>query len=317
MSHNKKQEHYVSRVHLRMFADASTGKAYIVDTNFRELRYANIENYASERYFYDVDFSKLLEKAQAHFSLSEIPSEIIDFAKTADKQYVENYFGKEMEGKLFIYFKRIFSKYTLSIPEKRFELAAFDANDKSMMSIYLVNQFLRTRNFRDKLNTMHETYIKGECARELNGKIDSRFLESVSITIDDKSALKNFHASFMFDDEEMIRLCKLLCHKIWYIAVTVPENQFHLSDNPVVIDDYYTLLGCSFGSSRVIFPISPMIALVLDDVRVRPETVAFENGFIDVDGSFVTRCNNLQKSQCSRYIFSNKKPPEYADYNSK
>lgn len=89
-----KKEHYVPQCYLNMFAN-KIGKKYkffVFDKYKNEVRFGNVEDYASEHFFYDVSFKKILEMEMAENHNFEIPLKQKQLADKVEEQYLEHFF---------------------------------------------------------------------------------------------------------------------------------------------------------------------------------------------------------------------------------
>lgn len=74
----KIKEHYVPQCYLNAFANkmGKNYKFFVFDKYENEVRSENVLDYASERFFYDINFKKLLEMKKAENPDCEIRSSL-------------------------------------------------------------------------------------------------------------------------------------------------------------------------------------------------------------------------------------------------
>lgn len=73
------------------------GKTYrfnIFDKEKIQIRPGNVEDYASERYFYDVDFEQLRKKAEEKDPNFKIDPEMEKLMQEIDTQHIEHFLQK-------------------------------------------------------------------------------------------------------------------------------------------------------------------------------------------------------------------------------
>ena len=100
-----KQEHYVPRTYLHYFANKK--KFFVFDKAKAEIRPGNIEDYACERYFYDVDFDSIRYDQKKEHQNFEFPESIKESIKVMDEQHIEHFYGNTVETTLFAPIKKI------------------------------------------------------------------------------------------------------------------------------------------------------------------------------------------------------------------
>ena len=85
---NVKKQHYVPQRYLPAFATRKSPskpyKFFIYDKELDKTRNGNVEDYASERYFYDIDFEKIKEDVIKKDPNFKIDPEIQELQKEAD-----------------------------------------------------------------------------------------------------------------------------------------------------------------------------------------------------------------------------------------
>lgn len=185
-----KNQHYVPQRYLRKFADTQKKKNKniyrfnIFDKEKQESREKqNVENYASERYFYDVDFNKLLEEAKSEGITIE--EEIENLTNQVDKQYLENVFATKVETTMYNPFDNIITKYTLTPPNVYKNVEVVPEKEKATIAYYLAIQFVRTKEYREKIIQMYEKGTKLLLRKRFKEEIDFDFLDSLEIKLKD------------------------------------------------------------------------------------------------------------------------------------
>lgn len=98
---NVKKQHYVPQRYLHAFATRKSPskpyKFFIYDKELDKTRNGNVEDYASERYFYDIDFEKIKEDVIKKDPNFKIDPEIQELQKEADPhpQKTGNYYFRK------------------------------------------------------------------------------------------------------------------------------------------------------------------------------------------------------------------------------
>lgn len=303
-----KNQHYVPQRYLRKFAVTQKKKKKniyrfnILDKEKQELREKqNVENYASERYFYDVDFNELLEEAESEGI--NIDDEIRDLTNKVDKQHMENVFATKVETTMFDPFEKIITKYTLTPANMYTKVQVVPEEDKATIAYYLAFQFVRTKEYREKIIQMYEKGTKLLLRKGLKGEIDSEFLDSLEIKMKEKR-INLIHNEQLIDTELLESFAKIFLKHIWIFAVNETENSFYTSDNPLVLYGHEEHQGIGSKGVEIIFPITPKLALVMREVEHFHRDLPLYNRFINIPEEYINFYNELQVFQSYKYIFS-------------
>lgn len=96
MTKEKKKQHFVPRCYLERWAVPGEYQVYVFNKELNKSYLASIKNVASERYFYDIDFTGIFtEDDLKRLGLPECDPKHLD-----DGQYIENYLANVVEGDL-------------------------------------------------------------------------------------------------------------------------------------------------------------------------------------------------------------------------
>ncbi|WP_100334124.1 DUF4238 domain-containing protein [Bacillus alkalisoli] len=303
-----KNQHYVPQRYLRKFAVAqkkinkNNYRFNIFDKEKQESREnQNVENYASERYFYDVDFHKLLEEAKAEGITIE--DGIEDLTDKVDKQHLENVFATKVETTMFDPFENIITKYTLTPANMYTKVQVVPEEDKAIIAYYLAIQFVRTKEYREKIIQMYEKGTKLLLRKGLKNEIDSEFLESLEIKLKE-NRINLIHNEQLIDTELLESFAQVFLKHIWIFAVNETENLFYTSDNPLVFYGHKEHQGLGSKGVEIIFPITPKLALVMREVEHFQRDIPLYNRFIHIPKEYINFYNELQVIQSYKYIFS-------------
>lgn len=325
-----KNQHYVPQRYLRKFADTQKKKNKniyrfnIFDKEKQESREKqNVENYASERYFYDVDFNKLLEEAKSEGITIE--EEIENLTNQVDKQYLENVFATKVETRMYNPFDNIITKYTLTPPNVYKNVEVVPEKEKATIAYYLAIQFVRTKEYREKIIQMYEKGTKLLLRKRFKEEIDFDFLDSLEIKLKDYK-INLIHNEQLLDTDLLESFAKIFLNHIWIFAVNETDTLFYTSDNPLVFYGHEGNHGISSKGVEIIFPITPKLALVMREVEYFNTELPLYNKFVHIPEEYVKFYNELQIGQSYKYVFSKdknfslalemmKKNPELKDIN--
>lgn len=308
MAKSVKNEHYVPRRYLRHFANEN--KFYVFDKEKEQIRPGSVEDYASERYFYDVDFESL--KAD---KLKEDPDFVFDpeiekIMKEIDEQHIENWFGENVETWLFDPIDSIISTFTMSNPEKLNTIEALSEKDMNYLSLYISIQLIRSKEFRKHIVEMNEKIPLLLMKKMALQKKDSQQLEilnSIKLKVKNKNYEKLLHAQFLMNEEFVLQIAERLRSKIWVIAYNTSATNLITSDNPVVRYGHLGIHGLNSKGIEIMFPISTKLIICIRD----PEFFWFDldahKHFVKLTKDEVEFYNSFQVLQSYRYVFSKTK----------
>lgn len=303
-----KNQHYVPQCYLRYFAETihkknkSISTFNIFDKKKIEIRKKqNIKNYASERFFYDVDFELLKREAEAEGI--EIPQKYIELINKVDKQEIEHVFATKVETTMFNPIAEVVAKYTMTQKSAYSNIYVIPENKRVMVSYYLTLQYLRTKEFREKMLQMYERGATHIIKKSLIGKVDKDFLNEMKLKLKE-NRINLYHNQILLDTKTIEEISLILLGHIWFVAVNETKTKFYTSDNPLVLNGHLGNNGLKSKGIEIIFPITPKLALVMRDREYFSNDLRLYNRFVHVNEEYVKYCNELQVYQSYRYIFS-------------
>ena len=303
-----KNEHYVPRRYLRHFA--SENRFYVFDKEKEQIRAGSVEDYASERYFYDVDFESL--KAD---KLKEDPDFVFDpeiekIMKEIDEQHIENWFGKNVETWLFDPIDSIISTFIMSNPKKLNTIEALSEKNMDYLSLYISIQLIRSKEFRNYIVEMNEKIpllLMKKMALQKKDSQQLKFLNSIKLKVKNKNYEKLLHAEFLMNEEFVLQIAKRLRSKIWVIAYNTSDTNLITSDNPVVRYGRLGEHGLNSKGIEIMFPISTKLIICIRD----PEFFWYDSDvhkhFVKLTKDEIEYYNSFQVLQSYRYVFSKQK----------
>ena len=303
-----KNEHYVPRRYLGHFANNK--KFFVFDKATEQVRPGSIENYASERYFYEVDFEAL--KAD---KLKEDPDFIFDpeiekIMKEVDEQHIEKWFGSNVETWLFDPIEFIISTFTMTNPEKLNSIEVLSEKNLDFLSLYISIQLIRSKEFRKHIVEIYEReplLMMKKMALQKKDYEQLKALENISLKLKNKNHEKLLHAQFIMNEEISYHIAEMLRNKIWIIGYNTSDIDFITSDNPVVRYGRLKKHGLNSKGIEIMFPISPKLIICIQDPEYFVLHGSSHKHFIKLTRKEVEFYNSFQVLQSYRYIFSKKK----------
>ncbi|MDY2595827.1 MAG: DUF4238 domain-containing protein [Oliverpabstia sp.] len=302
-----KNEHYVPRRYLRHFANNK--KFFVYDKEQRKNRPGSIEDYASERYFYDVDFEALKQEKLEQDPDFQFDPEIEKFMKEVDEQYIEKWFAENVETWLFDPIDKIITKFVMSNPSTLTVQEVLDDLELNSLALYMAIQIVRSKEFRNYIVEMNERFpllMAKKIAQQNQDKELLEFLDTIKLQVKNKNHKKLLHAQALMDEEMVTQIAERLRAKIWVIGFNRTDVDLITSDSPVVRFGRLGQHGLNSKGIEIFFPITPQLIICLRD----PEFFWFDeeshNHFVEVNEEEVKYYNSFQVLQSYRYIFGKK-----------
>lgn len=304
MAEKVKKEHYVPRRYLKYFSENNRFSVY--DKEKGQVRPGNIEDYACEQYFYDVDFEALKQEKLKQDPEFVIDPEIEAMMAQVDEQHIEHWFAENVETWLFDPIEKIITAYTMSNPAKIKEIEVLDEFNMDCLALYLAVQTVRTKEFREHIVEVNERLPKLLMLKKAihDGNTEfQEYLDSIEFKIKDNNYKKLLHAQFIMDEEAMANMAERFRDKIWVVGYNRTNQPFFTSDNPII---RYGRLGQHGFNSRgieVVFPITTRLLLILRDIDYFWFDQEDHNHFVELSEEEVEYYNSFQVLQSYRYIF--------------
>lgn len=309
-----KKEHYVPQCYLRNFR--ITGEDYkinVFDKKKPEVRiFQNIEDVASERYFYDIKIDKILEELpeSERDKLIAQMGDQYEFYKNDDKQHIEKFFSKIIEGNYSNVLKSIIEKAEGSNAWCIKNCFCMSQQEKEIMALFISLQFWRTKKQREMLKEGLTKISKTLLCKIYNveyGDTDGKISEDDIETAIGKESMKLQHAKFMFDKDRIKEFTQIFQNHLWVIYINRTKVPFWTSDSPIVLNNG---TGIASKGIEIIFPLSDKVALGMYDRKMYSEI--FSEIFTRDDRIYielkkeeiVLDYNKLQVSECYRCVYS-------------
>ncbi len=302
-----KNEHYVPQCYLNIFAN-KMGKEYkffIFDKYKNEVRSGNVADYASEHYFYDVNFDKLFEMEKAENPDCEISMRQEQYANKVDEQYLEHFFSKYVEGVLFKAVSRIQTTFLLSNPKTLYEIRVFPDEQMEQIATYLMFQILRTKEERKLYNNLEEKEAK--VLASFMGTIQGidNLADKVEVVWKSKEHKRLLHFQMLMDKELQDAAFAAMMNMIWIVGVNQTDMPFYTSDTAAIRKGYEGVSGFACRGLEITFPITPKLVLILREPEYFHKDVHLHNRFFRLSQSHVEYINELQVTRSYRYTFCN------------
>jgi len=228
-----KNQHYVPRFYLKNFCKKHEQIA-VFDKVTQKSYYTSISNVANEKYFYD--------------------DEKVDEA-TQVNQFLEKYFHP-LENRISVLLKDLIESFGKN------EFICLDQDSRIDLSLYLIYQFARTKEYREQLNQTIKTFtqkVADEFVKQQGGNP-----EDFEIVTDDKI----LHVEMLLNEDTIDKFVEIIYNHIWIFLVNESNLNFITSDHPFVKKKNIHHPIRSFNGLRspgieIAFPLTPKYCLLI------------------------------------------------------
>jgi len=319
-----KKEHYVPRCYLKNFV-LENDRIKIFDRFKMQVREQRIMDVAMENYFYDINFDKLIQRAE-NDEQEKIKADLQgilgtdkweDVIEQLDEKHIEKEFFSQLEG--------IYSELLQIIIDKSHNgnnwvmenCCAFSEIEKSFMSIFIAIQIIRTKSFRDTLgDIINKTYQTLAYKSQMYDE-DALPKEAFECEVD-SDFVKLQHSGLILDEEMAVGIAETLCNHIWVMYVNKTEYPFYTSDNPIATiphkhDKYMSYGGLNSEGVEIVFPISPNLLLAMYEKNTYEKMFTDRKFVVLTSKDEIDYFNRQQVYQSYRCIFSGKNNFELAE----
>lgn len=318
-----KKEHYVPRCYLKNFALENT-KIKIFDKFKMQTREQRIMEVAMENYFYDLDFSELIQKAELDEN-KKLKNDLKNIMHIDNWEYIKNGLDKKfIEKKYFAPLEQTYSDLLETFIYKSHDGNNWVINnckicsetEKRNMALFIAIQITRTKSYRENLNSSLSQFHQAlEHKLQIKNK-NSPLKELFKPKIDD-DYVKSLHSMIILDVDNTIKSADILDNHVWVIYVNKTDTPFYTSDNPVVTiphkkDKYLSYSGLASEGVEVAFPISPQLMLAMYDKKMHENNIQDRQFIALTDKNYIEYYNRQQVLQSYRCVFSVKNNFELA-----
>lgn len=306
-----KKEHYVPRCYLKNFI-LENDKVKVFDKFKLQQREQRIMDIAMENYFYDIKIDELVQKAEKE-EQEKIKSDLLqiagvdkweDFLNIVDTKYIEKEFYCKLEDIYSILLTRIIQKSYNGNDWVIKNCNAFSDTEKTMMSLFIAIQIIRTKSFRNNINDIITKTYQTLAYKSQMSDEDALPKEAFECTVS-PDFVKLQHSSMILNDDIAIKMAETLYNHIWIMYVNKTDYPFYTSDNPVVTiphkrDKYISYGGFNSEGVEVAFPISSNLLLAMY------EKTYYEKFLTDGRFMALTSKDDIDYYNCQQVLHSNR-----------
>lgn len=299
MAQKTKKQHYVPQFYLNAWRCSPKHQIYVYDKEQDSVRVNNIQDVASERYFYDIDptaFFKpdYLETLHRHGFLMD---------ETKCAQILERAFADELEKPFSNQINSILDTVSKITPWYYRNCYFISEEDKQDFAAYLAIQFVRTKQIR---NGIHES---AECLTQ--AMRDMGFPESkIAEYAATKESSKGIHLQMILDAKNLAELTLCFSRLTWMLGINRTKDKLFTSDTPIVTrahvyDPIRSMDGVASRGVEVFFPLSPEVILIMFDGSFHSQYLPFERKYIEIQNSEeINGYNWALAARAGRFVFS-------------
>lgn len=280
-----KNQHYVPQFLLKRFSDNDDGKINVYDkSKDKELLNQSTENFASGKYYYDINNDVLKENLDLFFEISkgQYSEKQIEDIKAND-QLIENMFSRS-EYETSKYLKKIDNDFSV----------VNHSDFKIIFYIFVRDLAVRTDAYRKQIQLITDKSI------EIARKFKASSIDGYDIALGSKEIAKRKQLNSLISLPELIRDGNIFLNNyVFYIGINNTKTPFIISDAPSI--------QVLIGANDICFPISPTLAIMMRTVETKLFTkdVPNKDGIIDLSEQSVLIYNTFQFVQAKRFVFGN------------
>lgn len=232
---------------------------------------------AMENYFYDIDFTELINQAE---NSETIKSDLINIVEGNSWDDVLVHLDpKHMEKSFLAPLEKVYSELLKLLIEKSYggnkwiieNCRCCSENEKLLMSFFIAIQLIRTKHFRETVSdtiekTLQALINKGLIYNSVQGEEHSEI-----VVESNKDFVKLQHSQMMLDAETTINIAETLNDHIWVMYIIRDNDKvFYTSDNPIariphIKNQYISYSGLKSKGIEILFPVTPKMLLGMYD----------------------------------------------------
>ena len=281
-----KNQHYIPQFYLKRFGQ--NGKIDVYDIkNKKFIPNSNVSNFASKRFFYDIDTNKLDSELSILKKIYNVPDDDPNYKRILDNpQFIEETLSK-VESNMSNYLDKIENDFSLITNE----------DFLSTFFIFIRTVSIRTSGYREtleKITTQTTNWLKTlgitECSNyPLNIPPDELAkIEQLKYII---SIPQTFKKSIDFFNNYNI-----------YIGINHSDLGFIISNEPFI--------SFELGFNDICFPINPNLSIIMQVKNVDENYLICKKkpnckNIINLDVHDIVKYNIFQNHLISKYLFGN------------
>ena len=300
MAKEKKKQHYVPQCYLENWTSNDSKQVYAFDKMAKRSFCTNTSNIAAERYFYDIDFSKVLSEEEKQ----KFVSDDIDLEKLSDEQYIENYLANSIEGE----FKTIINSIVNRVCNMNaWEVAncfGIDQQNKAKLSWHLSVLTMRGIDVRSGL------LDTSDCLEQIFTDMGASEQTIKKYSLRD-SDLPFIQGRMIIDSDELHEMASTFFNLTWVLLINKTKTSVYTSDKPIgrishVEHPFLSMAGLTSPGIEVYFPLSPELILLMYDGKYHNYSAGQDRTISSLNkDELIYYYNYFTVVQSQRWVISN------------
>ena len=294
-----KKQHYVPRFYLKAWCKPNTEQIQIYDVKTDKIRPANIEDVASERYFYDIELTDLFSEE----TINELSSQ--GRIKANRVQAVEKALSSIVETPFSIYYNDVLSRAMKATPWVINNCVFIRLQERIEFAKYLAIQMIRTKEVRQDILNSAERIVQKLKSMGAPDEI----AEKCAVT---KKGARRIQNRMLMDDKQLLKAASMFNNLTWVLGINRTGKKFYTSDNPIgrhghreSVPKFISNVGLDSPGVEIFFPLSPDVILVMTDGRYHTHMLEKENRYVEINKeSIVDYYNSILVMQAERSVIS-------------
>lgn len=308
MSDKTINQHYVPRVYLKRFCSGDL-RINVFDKVKKEIRRnQSIDNVGAERYFYDINFRKLLDRMRE----DQVSNFIKDYPDVnvgqLDEQYIEHLLGNSFESTYDSTIGDIIDRAEKKTIWELKNCYALNHKEKLEIALYASVQILRSKNFREVICDTQRAM--GKLMTEIAHQNHDLPDDVEVIFADDRDTIKLQHGDMLLDEENIQMFTSTLINHYWLVLRNMTSLPFCTSDNPIATlphkgGDFVKHTGIGSVGIEIFYPLSPRIAVVMFEKTFHTDISLYDRRYVTISDPSIIEEYNICELRCSvRNIFT-------------
>lgn len=294
-----KKQHYVPQSYLKAWAIPGSYQVHVYDKKLNKKRINNINDIASENYFYDVNPNEIFSEEV----LSAMREEGLSWDSNELSQGIEHAFANEVEGKFANLLKELISKANSATPWIVHNCYFISEDKKGELAAYLAIQYVRTKQVRTHI--IESANCLGQALKDMGASEETMAKHVIS-----NEASKNIHTQMIMDFEHLSEIAISFLNLTWILCLNKTKQKLYTSDSPIgthahINHPFMSMSGLRSKGVEVFFPISPDCILVMFDGEYHSQNAHLERKYVLLDSeAYIDYYNSLCALHSERCIFS-------------
>lgn len=300
MSEKTKKQHYVPRCYLKAWKIKDNNQIYVYDKVKQESRINNIEDVASERYFYDFSLRDFLSEQDINALFDDTNGLDID----SNIQLVETALSVAIEDPYADFLNKILKKAG-EVSNWHLKNCYFLHPDyKETFSGFLAVQYVRTASVRNMIRDISDEMSQFVAMMDASPNM----LEEYHTLTKDEA--KNIHIGMMLQEEHLSELAFYFKRLKWVLGINRTGIKLLTSDNPICTVAHcnngpFQMNGLASKGVEVFIPLSPECILIMLDGDYHKVIGQHDMNYIEIENKDIIEYYNSHICMhAERSIFS-------------